>query len=57
MYYDLGLEPKGYFLVQPIVILGSRVKMLQNQEIRQVKVQWTHCSPEDVTREIEDAVR
>ena len=51
------MELEGDFLVQPVSILGSKVKLLQNQQIRKVKVQWTHYSPEDDTWELEDAMR
>ena len=51
------MELKGDFLVQPVAILGSKVKFLWNREIMQVKVQWTHYSPEDSAWELEDTMR
>ena len=53
----IQVEPEGDFLLQPVAILGSKVKLLQNREIRQVKVQWTHYSPENATWELEDTMR
>ena len=51
------MEPERDFPVQPVAILGSKVKLLRDQEIRHIKVQWTHYSPEDVNWELEDAMR
>ena len=31
--------------------------MLQNQAIRQVKVQWEHYGPEEATWELKDAIQ
>ena len=45
----IQVEPEGDFLRQLVAILGNKVKLLRNQEIRQVKVQWTHYNPEDAT--------
>ena len=53
----IQVEPEGYFSVQPVSILGSKVKLLRNQEIKKVKVQWTHYNLEDVTWELEDTMR
>ena len=54
------MEPEHDFLdfsAQPVSILGSKVKLLRNREIRQVKVQWTHYGPKDATWELEDTLR
>ena len=51
------MEPEGDFSVQPISILGGKVKLIRNREIKKVKVQWTHYSPKDVTWELEYAMR
>ena len=53
----IQVEPEGDFSIQPVPILGSKVKLLRNQEIMQVKVQWTHYSPKDETWEMEDSIR
>ena len=50
------MELEGDFSVQPVSILGSKVKLLRNREIKQVKIQWTHYSPEDATWELEDTM-
>ena len=53
----IQVEPEWYFLVQTVAILGSKVKLLWNYEIRKVNAQWTHYSPEDATWELEDTMR
>ena len=45
----IQVELEGDFLVQSVAIFRSKVKLLQNQEIKQVKVQWSHYSLEDAT--------
>ena len=47
------MEPEGYFLVEPDCILEKREILFRNRTIGQVKVQWKHLSPEEVTRELE----
>jgi hypothetical protein len=37
-------------------VLDIKVKMIWNEVIELVKVQWTYYSPEDVTWENEDAM-
>lgn len=53
----IQVEPEGYMPVQPVSILDRKVRWLRNREVRQVKVQWTHYSPEEATWEMEDAMR
>ena len=53
----IQVEPEGDFLLQPVAILGSKVKLLQNREIRQVKVQWTHYNTKYSNWELEDTMR
>ena len=52
----IQVEPKGEFQIEPMHILDRKVTMLQNQAIGQVKVQWEHYGPEEVTWELEDAM-
>ena len=54
---DVQVEPKGDFLVEPDCILGQREITLRNCTIGQVKVQWKHLSPEEVTWELESHMR
>ena len=49
----IQVDPKVNFPVQPASISGSKAKFPWNQEIRKVKVQWTHYSPEDATWEMD----
>jgi hypothetical protein len=51
------VKPEGEFPVEPDHILFRRELTLQNQAIRQVKVQWRHLSPEEATWEMEDHMR
>ena len=53
----IQVELEGNFPIQHVAILGSKVKLLRNREIRKVKVQSTHYSPEDATWELEDTMR
>jgi hypothetical protein len=48
---------KGDFQVQLAWVLDKKVKMLQNQVIELVKVQWTYYGPEDAKWENEYAMR
>jgi hypothetical protein len=52
----IQVEHEGDFQVQPVCILDRKVKVLRNQAIGLVKVQWTCYSPEDATWEHEDAM-
>jgi len=45
------------FLEEPQPILDWRVVMLLNRDVSQVKVQWKHFNPEEVTWELEDAFK
>jgi len=51
------VEPEGDFQVQPECILDRKITVLRNRVIGQVKVQWTHYSPEEATWELEDNER
>ena len=51
------MESKGEFQIKPIRILARKVTMLRNRAIEQVKVKWEHYGPEEVTWELEDAMR
>ena len=51
------MEPEGEFQIKPMCILSMKVKMLQNREIGQVKVQWEHYGPKEATWDLEDAMR
>ena len=53
----IQVEPKGDFQTEPMRILDRKVTMLWNRAIGQVKVQWEHYEPEEVTWEREDAMR
>ena len=48
------VEPKGEFQVEPLCIMDKKETTLQNRVITQVKVQWKHFSPEEVTWELEE---
>ena len=48
------VESKGEFQVEPLCILDKKETTLQNRVITQVKVQWKHFSPEEVTWELEE---
>ena len=50
------MEPDGEFQTGPLRIFDKKVILLKNRVIRQVKVQWEHCSPEEDTWELEDAM-
>jgi hypothetical protein len=45
----IQVETEGYFQVQPVWVLDRKVKMLRNQVIEIVKVQWTYYGPKDAT--------
>ena len=51
------MEPEGEFQIEPMYILDRKVTMLRNHAIGQVKVQWEHYGLEEVTWELEDAIR
>jgi hypothetical protein len=53
----IQVDTEGHFQVQPMRVLDRKVKMLWNLVIELVKVQWTYYSPEDATREHEDAMQ
>jgi hypothetical protein len=53
----IHVDLEGDFLFQPVCILDKKVKVLQNQVIKLVKVQWTCYGPKDATWEHEDAMR
>jgi hypothetical protein len=52
----IQVEQEGTFQVHPMCILDQKIKQLQNQAIKLVKVQWTWYSIEDATWEQEDAM-
>jgi hypothetical protein len=56
-WHLIQVETEGDFQVQPVQILDKKVKMLQNQVIELVRVQWTCYSPKYATWEQEDAMR
>jgi hypothetical protein len=45
----IQVETEGYFQVQPVWVLDRKVKMLRNQVINMVKVQWNYYGPEYAT--------
>ena len=45
----IQVEPEGDFSVEPDCILERREFFLRSHTIRQVKVQWKHLSPNEVT--------
>jgi hypothetical protein len=51
------VEPEGEFQLEPLRILDQREITLRNRAIAQVKVQWKHFSPEEVTWELEGDFR
>jgi hypothetical protein len=53
----IQVEQEDAFQVHPVRILDQKVKQLQNQAIRLVKVQWTWYGPENATWEHEDAMQ
>ena len=53
----IQVESKGDFQVEPDCILDKREFFLQNHTIGQVKVQWKHLSPDEVTWELESDMR
>ena len=53
----IQVELEGYFLVEPDCILDRREIFLWNRTIGQVKVQWKHLSPDEVTWELESDMR
>lgn len=50
----LQVEPNGEFESKPQCILQKKVLILQNQEIKQVKVKWKHFGTDEATWEMED---
>ena len=53
----IQVEPEGNFQIEPICIRNRKVTVLRNRAIGQVKVQWEHYGPEEVTWELEDAMQ
>ena len=53
----IQVEPEGEVQIEPMRILDRKVTMLRNRAIGQVKVQWEHYGPKEVTWELEDAMR
>ena len=53
----IQVEPDGEFQIKPMCILTSKVTMLWNRAIGQVKVQCEHCSLEEATWELDDSMR
>jgi len=56
-WINIQVEPEGEFQVQSECIIDRREHVLRNRAIRQVKVQWRHLSPAEVTWEMEDCAR
>jgi hypothetical protein len=52
----IQVEHEGDFRVDPVHILDQKVKVLRNQAINLVKVQWTYCGIEDAMWEHEEAM-
>ena len=52
----IQVEPEGDFLVEPDCIHDRREIFLQNHTIGQVKLQWKHLSPDEVTWELESNI-
>jgi hypothetical protein len=50
------VEPEGEFLPEPQCIIDRKETPLRNKTIAQVKVQWKHFGPDEVTWEMEDAM-
>ena len=50
----IQVELEGEFQTEPFHILDKKERMLRNQAIVQIKVQWKHFSPEEETWEMED---
>ena len=53
----MQVELDEEFQINPMCIFTSKVTMLWNQAIGQVKVQWENYGPEEATWELEDAMR
>ena len=56
-WFVLQMEPYGESQPESQCILQKNVLMLQNLEIKKVKVQWKHFGPNEATWEIEDHMR
>lgn len=52
----IQVEHEGYFQVETVCILDQKVKVLKNNAINLVKVQWTCYSPKDTTWEHEETM-
>ena len=53
----IQVELEGEFLPEPQCIIDRKEPPLRNKAITHVKVQWKHFSPDEATREMEDAMR
>ena len=53
----IQVEPEGEFQTEPFRILDRKERMLWNQAIIQIKVQWKHFIFEEATWEMEDKMR
>jgi hypothetical protein len=56
-WHLIQVELEGYFHVQLVCILDIKVKVLQNQVIELVKVEWTFYGLEDATWDNEHVMR
>ena len=56
-WFVLQVEPKGKFQLELQFIFQRKVLMLQNREIKQVKVQWKHFGPNEATWEMADKMQ
>jgi hypothetical protein len=48
---SLHVSNEGALMVEPVRILGQRVRQLRRRTVDQVKVQWDSYSPHSVTWE------
>ena len=53
----IQVEPERELQTEILCILDKKVTLLQNPTIRQVRVQWKHFGLDEVTWELEDAMK